>query len=90
MAERGVYQALRVGGEPTALQAQPSIEVRYTEYQQLVVRAVEVFGSEIEANRWLSSSSADFGNRTPLQTLVERGPDLPMSILGRIEHGVYF
>lgn len=90
MAERGIYQALRVGGEPTAIQAQPSIEARYVEYQQLVARAVEVFGNEIEANRWLSSSSVDFDGRTPLQALVEKGPDLPMSVLGKIEHGVFF
>ena len=85
-----MFKAWRAGSEPTAMQVQASTEARYAEYQQLVTRAVEVFGSEIEANRWLSSSSADFNNRTPLQALIEDGPDLPLSVLGKIEHGVFF
>jgi uncharacterized protein (DUF2384 family) len=69
---------------------QLGVEARYAEYKELVSRAVEVFGSDVEATRWLSSASADFGNRTPLQVLAQQGPAFPLEILGRIEHGVYF
>jgi uncharacterized protein (DUF2384 family) len=67
-----------------------SIESRYSEYEQLAERAVEVFGSEIEAARWLSTQSPDFADRTPLQDLIKQGADHALAVLGKIEHGVFF
>lgn len=67
-----------------------SIAERYSEYEELVARAVEVFGSEPEAVRWLSSASRDFHDRTPLRDFIDRGPDGVLGALGRTEHGVFF
>lgn len=72
------------------VQEQQSIACRYSEYEQLTARAVDVFGSELEAARWLSTQSQDFEGRTPLQDLIQQGPDRALGVLGRIEHGVFF
>ena len=62
----------------------------YSEYEQLAARAAEVFGSEVDATKWLSSNSPDFAGKTPLQELVEQGSSHAMEVLGKIEHGVFF
>jgi uncharacterized protein (DUF2384 family) len=85
MAEEARLTALAVVAEPQA-----NIETLYGEYKKLLARAVEVFGSETEATRWLSSSNPDFVNRTPLQVLTAQGSAAPLEALGRIEHGVFF
>lgn len=72
------------------VQEQQSIASRYAEYAMLVDRAVEVFGNERQATRWLSTSSQDFEGRTPLQDLIKNGPDHALEVLGKIEHGVFF
>jgi uncharacterized protein (DUF2384 family) len=56
--------AFLTDGQAVEIQ-EPSIERRYAEYQQLVALAVEVFGSVVEADRWLSNPSPDLENRTP-------------------------
>jgi uncharacterized protein (DUF2384 family) len=90
MAEERYSQAFQVGGASLTVHERQSIQSRYSEYEHLTVRAVEVFGSEIEAARWLSTQSPDFANRTPLQDLIQRGPDHALEVLGKIEHGVFF
>lgn len=68
----------------------PGIDERYSEYRQLIARAVEVFGDDKEAARWLSQQNTDFLGRTPLQDFIEHGPEPVLKVLGRIEHGVFF
>ncbi len=84
------YKAFRVGGPSLTLHEHQSIAARYSEYEQLTRRAVEVFGNEIEAARWLSTQSQDFAGRTPLQDLIKEGPDHAVAVLGKLEHGVFF
>jgi uncharacterized protein (DUF2384 family) len=90
VAEERYLRALQVGGAELTVQEQQSIESRYSEYEQLAARAFEVFGTEIEATRWLSSQSHDFAGLTPLQDLIKQGPDHALAVLGKIEHGVFF
>jgi uncharacterized protein (DUF2384 family) len=82
--------ALQVGGTATSAEERQSIEARYSEYRQLTARAVEVFGNEREAARWLSTQNSDFEGRTPIQDFIEHGLAPALQVLGRIEHGVYF
>jgi uncharacterized protein (DUF2384 family) len=87
MAEE--LRVMRAGSLASAV-PQSSIEARYAEYKRLLARAVEVFGSELEATRRLSNVSPDFDNRTPLQVFAQQGFAFPLEILDRIEHGVFF
>lgn len=75
---------------PSLATEKPAIEQRYSEYQKIVSRALEVFGSEAEATRWLSNPSQDFASRTPLQAFTDDGSQRVLEVLGKIEHGVYF
>jgi len=61
-------------------------------YRALVARAIDVFGDEIKASRWLSLPSRDFNGQTPLQMAQKSGYDLKViePIFIRIEHGVEF
>jgi uncharacterized protein (DUF2384 family) len=90
MAEERYLHAFQVGGASLTVHERQSIASRYSEYEQLAARAVEVFGSEVEAARWLSAQSQDFAGHTPLQDLIKQGPDHALSVLGKIEHGVFF
>jgi uncharacterized protein (DUF2384 family) len=90
MAEERYLRAVQMAGTSLTSQEQQSIVSRYSEYEHLTARAVEVFGNEIEAARWLSTQSPDFAGRTPLQDLIKQGPNHALSVLGRIEHGVFF
>jgi uncharacterized protein (DUF2384 family) len=60
-------------------------------YQQLVERAVDVFGDEVKASSWLSLPTPDFNGMTPLQVAQENGYDLAAlePVFTRIEHGIY-
>jgi hypothetical protein len=84
------YLKAQVGGESLTAAERQSILALYPQYQQLTLRAVEVFGSEIEAAGWLSTQSRDFSGRTPLQDLISQGPVHALDVLGKIEHGVFF
>ena len=90
MAKERSLKAFQVAGAPVTVSEQQSTASRYVEYERLAARAAQVFGSEIEATRWLSTPSPDFAARTPLQDFVERGPDCALGVLGKIEHGVFF
>lgn len=69
--------------------------LRLKGYHRLVERAVDIFGDEIKASRWLSSPSADFNGRIPLevaQQLEYREQDVTEMfepVFLRIEHGIY-
>jgi uncharacterized protein (DUF2384 family) len=68
------------------------IEQQYLIYNTVVERAVDVFGSELKATRWLSRQNPDFDGKSPLEALVDSGfdPTPILNTLGKIEHGVYF
>jgi uncharacterized protein (DUF2384 family) len=59
-------------------------------YRQIVARAVETFGDELTASRWLSLPSVDFGGHTPLEIAQRSAYDLQSiePVLTRIEHGI--
>jgi uncharacterized protein (DUF2384 family) len=59
-------------------------------YRALVSRAVNAFGDEIKASRWLSIPNRDLDGQTPLQAVQESGYDMQVlePILTRIEHGI--
>ncbi len=57
---------------------------------RVYARAVEVFKTEERATRWLKSRILALGNARPLDLLdTSAGAGMVISILGRIEHGVY-
>lgn len=90
MPEERYLKALQVGGISLTVPEQQGIASRYSEYEKLAARAVEVFGSEVDATRWLSTPSRDFAGRTPLQDFVKQGSSHAVEVLGKIEHGVFF
>lgn len=75
---------------PLTLLEKQRLASRYSEYEQLAARAAEVFGSELDATHWLSTSSVGFGGKSPLQELAQQGPAHAIEVLGKIEHGVFF
>jgi uncharacterized protein (DUF2384 family) len=62
-----------------------------TNYEQLVARAVDVFGDEIKASKWLSLPNSELSGETPLQVAKRDGYDRQVlePIFTRIEHGIY-
>jgi uncharacterized protein (DUF2384 family) len=65
-------------------------------YECLVDRAIDVFGDESTAARWLSMPSVDLEGKSPTQVAQECDYDKAaidlkiMPILGKIEHGIYY
>ena len=59
-------------------------------YQNLVARAVDAFGDEFKASRWLSLPNRDLNGETPLQAAQKHGYDVGIlePILIRLEHGI--
>jgi uncharacterized protein (DUF2384 family) len=82
-----------VGTAETAAASSVSVDpaADLARYQQLVERAVEVFGDEVKASFWLSLPTPDFKGKTPLQVAQENGYDLKAlePAFTRIEHGIY-
>ena len=61
-------------------------------YQQLVNRAVDVFGDEFKATRWLSTRLKQLDGLSPLEWAQRSGfADLSQIelVLSQLEHGVY-
>lgn len=53
-------------------------------------RAVEVFGGEEKALRWMEYPSVALGNIAPLELLnTSAGVQMLLDELGRIEHGIF-
>lgn len=69
---------------------------KYSDYKRLVDRAVEVFGDDLIASRWLSMPSVDLEGKVPLQVAqaVEyefgKMEEIFEPIFMRIEHGIYW
>ena len=76
---------------PEGVSAEWSVaESNLLRYRGLVARAVEAFGDEIKASRWLSLPNRDLNGQTPIQAVQANGYDVQVlePILTRIEHGV--
>lgn len=57
---------------------------------QTIARAMEVFGDQETALRWMKAPNRAMGGRTPFSVVnTSPGVELIKDILGRIEHGVY-
>jgi uncharacterized protein (DUF2384 family) len=72
----------------------PLASTRLSNYQSLVNRAVDVFGDEVRASRWLSLRTRDFGGRSPIEVAQSTGYDpaemarIFEPVFTRIEHGI--
>jgi hypothetical protein len=84
--------SVRVESVSTEKRRTASTAHEMNRYRTLVARAVDVFGNEVKASRWLSLPNQDFNGQTPLQVAQKSGYDLQAiePILVRIEHGVYY
>ncbi len=73
------------------IQGDPASIANYRKYQAIVERSVDVFGDEVKASRWLSTPSADFDGKTPLQAAEDSGYNLSAlePVFIAIEHGIY-
>jgi putative toxin-antitoxin system antitoxin component (TIGR02293 family) len=73
-----------------AANAQSDAERQYLIYDTVVGRAVDVFGSELKATRWLSRQNPDFGGKSPLEALIDSSfdPTTIFDTLGKVEHGI--
>lgn len=57
---------------------------------QVKLRAIDVFGNEAKAMRWLSDPRPQFNGRSPLSVIdTDEGFDEVVCMLQRIAHGVY-
>jgi putative toxin-antitoxin system antitoxin component (TIGR02293 family) len=57
---------------------------------QVKLRAIDVFGNEAKALRWLDSVRAELYGQTPLSVIhTDEGFDEVMRMLGRIDHGIF-
>jgi putative toxin-antitoxin system antitoxin component (TIGR02293 family) len=57
---------------------------------QVQLRAIDVFGSEAIALRWLNAPRPQFNDHSPLSVIdTDTGFDDVMCMLLRIAHGVY-
>jgi uncharacterized protein (DUF2384 family) len=65
---------------------------RMKRYQILVARAVDAFGDELKASRWLSLPNRELAGLAPIQVAEKDGYRLKSiePLLIRIEHGVYY
>lgn len=67
-----------------------SPEERAERVARIRARAEEVFGEPNKAALWLNRPNRSLSHQTPLEGIqTDTGLQLVMTILGRIEHGVY-
>jgi Protein of unknown function (DUF2384) len=90
---KGIVRSLArvvAGAESGTFNAAPVQEL--ANYKQLVARAVDVFGDEIKASKWLSLPNAELNGDTPLQVAQRDGYSCQVlePIFTLIEHGIYF
>jgi putative toxin-antitoxin system antitoxin component (TIGR02293 family) len=59
-------------------------------WEALWARAVEIFGSEIKADRWFHTRLSELADRTPEEVLEEKANiEAVEAVLDRIEYGVF-
>jgi putative toxin-antitoxin system antitoxin component (TIGR02293 family) len=69
--------------------AEPESE-RLVRYQQLLKKAINVFGNEQKARHWLTHPQPGLGQAVPIEFAhTEIGAREVENLLGRIEYGVY-
>jgi putative toxin-antitoxin system antitoxin component (TIGR02293 family) len=69
--------------------AEPESE-RLVRYQQLLKKAVDVFGNDDKAREWLTHPQSGLGQAVPIEfAQTEIGAREVENLLGRIEYGVY-
>lgn len=57
---------------------------------QIKLRAIDVFGNEAKALRWLNAPRPQFNGNSPLSIIdTDEGYEEVMCILHRIDYGVY-
>lgn len=67
-----------------------AMEVLEERIEQVKLRAIDVFGSEAKAMRWINDPRPQFNGRSPLSVIdTDEGFDEVMCMLLRIAHGVY-
>lgn len=67
-----------------------SPEDRAERVARIQARAEDVFGEPEKATLWLNRPNRSLSHQTPLEAIqTDTGLQLVMTILGRIEHGVY-
>lgn len=75
----------KVGGQLTIGQS-----VSLWRIAVILARAIEVFGTQAEAERWLCAAALGLDRHRPIDLLTtEIGAELVVQQLGRIGHGVY-
>lgn len=63
---------------------------RAWQFAEIVARATEVLGSQVEAEQWLERPAMGLDQRRPIDLLATpTGVKLVEDFLGRLEHGVY-
>jgi putative toxin-antitoxin system antitoxin component (TIGR02293 family) len=63
---------------------------RLVRYQQLLKKAVDVFGNEAKAREWLTHAQPGLAQAVPIEFAhTEIGAREVENLLGRIEYGVY-
>jgi putative toxin-antitoxin system antitoxin component (TIGR02293 family) len=68
----------------------PEVSESVLHIAEVVTRGIDVFGSEEKFNLWLREPIRALGSRTPESLLKSRfGIEMVLTVLGRIEHGVY-
>jgi putative toxin-antitoxin system antitoxin component (TIGR02293 family) len=68
----------------------PGLSDRLLTVARVYARCKEVFKTDANSNAWLKSRILAVGDARPIDLLdTNTGADMVMTILGRIEHGVY-
>jgi putative toxin-antitoxin system antitoxin component (TIGR02293 family) len=74
----------------TGTNLSPLVSDRVVRFAMLLSKAITVFGSQDEANKWLKSPQFGLGGAVPLDfAKSEVGAREVEKLLGRIEYGVY-
>lgn len=74
----------------TGAHLNPLVSDRVIRFAMLLSKAIKVFGSKDEANKWLKSPQLGLGGAVPLDfAKSEVGSREVENLLGRIEYGVY-
>jgi putative toxin-antitoxin system antitoxin component (TIGR02293 family) len=74
----------------TGTNLNPLVSDRVVRFAVLLSKAIKVFGSKDDANKWLNSPQFGLGGAVPLDyAKSEIGAREVEKLLGRIEYGVY-
>ncbi len=81
------YQRFKVDADGTL---SPEQSDRAWRLSELLVKASELFGSRVEAERWFDTPAPALDRKKPIELMTSSvGARMVEQLLGRIEHGVY-